>query len=472
MVSGGTVNSGAAELVVKTTSTTNDSAVARLIRLMEEAQSNRSETEQLVDEFARVYTPVVVILALLMCTVPWIWGAEAGRAWSMNGLVMLVIACPCALIISTPVTYVAAGAAASQRGVLIKGGQHLEGLGRVQNICFDKTGTLTQGVFELLHFKGTGRRMDREGALGYLALVEKRAGHPLAEAIVRGAASEGVTLPTARVEEHTLLAGEGITALVGGKRVYAGNRRLFRRLGIYNALPDDVKTTTDSWADAGGTIGFVSVDGQIVGAYCVSDKVRDESRRVVKSFQDQGVEITMLTGDQHAAATGIGTEVGLEDYDIMSEMLPEDKLIEIESRVNDAHMNRRCCRAKGTIIMVGDGVNDAPALAIADVSVAMGEGAALAMESADVTLLDSNLEKLSYVVGLGRRVIRTIVENVVFSIVVKALVMWYTFVGKSSLWLAIGSDVGAMLCVTLNGMKLLPPPPTKDAKAEHPSETA
>jgi len=308
---------------------------------------------------------------------------------------------------------------------------------------------------------GIGTKMSREKAFEYLALVEKRATHPMSEAIVKGAVDEKIEIPSAKVEDHTLLAGEGITAKVDNKEVYVGNKKLFCRLGLYDALPNDVKTKTDAWANSGGTIGFICVEGCIVGAYSVADKVRAESQTVVQKFQAMGIEVTMLTGDQHGAATGIAREIGLQETDIMSELLPQDKLIEIERRVNEAHTNKGHCRAKGTILMVGDGVNDAPALAIADVSVAMGEGAALAMESADVTLLDSDLNKLLYTVKLGKKVIRTIIENVVFSLIVKALVMGITLIGNSSLWLAIGSDVGAMLVVTLNGMKLLPPPKKK-----------
>ncbi|KAL3763614.1 hypothetical protein ACHAW5_003912 [Stephanodiscus triporus] len=228
-VSGGTINSGNTQLVIRTTATSNNSAVARLIRLLEEAQLNRSETEKMVDSFAKVYTPIVVLAAFFMCTVPWAFGAEIGRVWVHNGLVTIVLACPCALIISTPVTYVAGLAAVAQKGVVCKGGQHLEGLGRVKSIFFDKTGTLSQGIFALLHFEVVDGARSREEVFGYLALMEAPAAHPLSDAIVKGAANEQVDIPKLKTQNHTLLPGEGITATVLGVKIHVGNKKLFSR---------------------------------------------------------------------------------------------------------------------------------------------------------------------------------------------------------------------------------------------------
>ncbi|KAL7517971.1 hypothetical protein ACHAWX_002839 [Stephanocyclus meneghinianus] len=455
-VSGGTINL-TGQLIVKTTATSDNSAVSRLIRLVEEAQINRSETEKMVDRFARVYTPFVVLAALCMATIPWAFGREVGQYWSKNALITIVIACPCALVISTPVVYVAGLTAAAQRGVLVKGGQHLESLGRVKAICFDKTGTLTEGVFQLLHFREIGQRSRKE-VLSLLATMEAPASHPLSVAIVKGAASEQATIPTnLEVKNHTLLAGEGITATVGDKRVYVGNKKLFQRIGFYDALPGEISVLVDGWAQAGGTTGFISIEGEgIIGAYCVADKIRTEAKSVINSLKKMGIEITVLTGDLRPSAIAIGNEIGLNEGNIKSEMLPEDKLNEIRGMVDEKKESDRCWRSKQTVMMVGDGVNDGPALALADVAVAMGEGSSLAMETADITLMDSNLDKLFYIVRMGRRVIRTIIENIVISLFLKALVVSLMFAGWGSLWAAIASDVGAMLVVTLNGMKLLP----------------
>mmetsp|Transcript_21033 Transcript_21033/g.34786 ORF Transcript_21033/g.34786 Transcript_21033/m.34786 type:complete len:1305 (-) Transcript_21033:71-3985(-) len=460
-VSGGTINSGNVELMVRTTCSSENSAVSRLIRLVEEAQANRSETEKLVDEFARYYTPFVIFAAMCMVTIPWAFGNEAGRTWTNNGLVLLVVACPCALIISTPVTYVAGLAATAQRGVLVKGGAHLETLGMVKTIAFDKTGTLTQGDFALLQLKTYGDSLSRNQVLETLALVEERAHHPLAQAIIAGVQNEGVKAPKTRsVKNPTNLAGEGFTATVDGMTVHVGNNRLFSRLGMLDSLPSDVLEETEKWASLGGTVGFMSIDGHgIVCSYSVADAVRPESAKVVMALKKMGVEVTMLTGDNNHAARVIGKQIGLDEEHIRSQLLPEDKLRLVQEMKDDsANVTKFCrsCKNRPRTMFVGDGVNDAPALAISDVGVAMGAGAALAMETSDVTLLDSNLEKLVLSIKVGKQVIRKIRENVIFSFVVKAIVLGFTLSGAVHLWAAIASDVGAMLIVTLNGMTLLP----------------
>lgn len=456
-VSGGTINTGNTPVKIRTTATTNNSAIAKLLRIVEEAQSNRSETEAIVDSIAQMYTPIVVLLAICMCSFPWIVSQEVGRFWFKNGLVLLVVACPCALIISTPVTYVAGLAACAQKGIIVKGGQHLETLGKIQFIAFDKTGTLSEGVFQMLHFNEIGQSRDRKSVLAYLSLMEASASHPLADAIVKGAANEKAEVPThLQVKDHTLLPGEGVVGIIDKKKVHVGNKRLFLRLGLHQKLSEEDKVTVDGWASSGGTIGFISIEGEgIVGSYCVADKIRDETKIVIQDLKEKGVDITMLTGDQRQAALGVAQQIGLDESDVRSDLLPEEKLTAIQEMVDACKSQRKCRRLK-KVMMVGDGVNDAPALAIADISVAMGEGSALALETADVTLMGSDLSKLLFIINMGPRVTRRIVENVVFSFVIKAIVVGFTFGGKASLWGAIVSDVGAMLLVTLNGLRLLP----------------
>jgi Cd2+/Zn2+-exporting ATPase len=460
-VSGGTVNSGTTQLMVRTTSTAENSAVSRLIKLVEEAQANRSETEKLVDEFAKIYTPFVVLAAILMCTIPWAFGSDAGKEWTRNGLILIVVACPCALIISTPVSYVAGLAATAQRGVLIKGGANLEALGLVKNICFDKTGTLTNGEFALLHMDVFGEGLSRKEVFQYLSLMEERASHPLAQAILTGARNEGVTIPkTMKLQKHTIIPGEGVGGVVNGLEVHVGNERLFDRLGLLVGLADSDHKKVEAWASIGGTVGYMSVEGEgIVCAFCVADGVRPESAAVVKSLKKLGIDLTMLTGDNRDAAIAVGGQVGLAGDEIQAKLLPSDKLEFVQSLSAD-HVKRSAlfnlCSPRQMVMMCGDGVNDAPALAAADIGVAMGAGAALAMETADVTLLDSNLEKLEFSIRMGRRVIAKIKQNVAFSIGVKFVVLGFALTGKTSLWAAIASDVGAMLLVTLNAMLLLP----------------
>jgi Cd2+/Zn2+-exporting ATPase len=375
-----------------------------------------------------------------------------------------VIACPCALIISTPVSYVAGLAATAQRGILIKGGAHLEALGLVKKICFDKTGTLTQGKFQLLHLNVVGENKTRTEVLEFLSLMEERASHPLAQALVDAARCEGVKTPKELfVKDHTFMAGEGVSGVINGLQVYVGNMRLFKRLGIYADLPDSEKKATEEWEAIGGTVGFMSVGEEgIVCSYCVTDAVRPEASEVLDQLKRMGIQVTMLTGDNRDAALAIGLPIGLSENEIRSQLLPEEKL-SIVSDLKDGSSGGRSilanlCSTRKLVLMCGDGVNDAPALATADVGVAMGAGAALAMETADVTLLDSHLKKLVYSIQMGRRVIRKIKENVVFSIGVKFLVLGFALSGKAYLWAAIASDVGAMILVTLNGMLLLPSP--------------
>ena len=461
-VSGGTINSGSSQLVVKATATVDNSAVGRLIRLVEEAQANRSPTEQIIDDFARLYTPFVVFASLCMCTIPWAFGPEKGKEWTYTGLILIVIACPCALIISTPVTYVAGLAATAQKGVIIKGGAYLEALGNVKTIAFDKTGTLTQGCFQLIDLRVVTDRISRQELLEYLVLIEERATHPLAAAIVKAAKIEGVSSARhLKLENHTFLAGEGVSAQVNGVNVHVGNAQLFKRLGLYDSLPEIEKQQALTWANESGTVGFISIEGRgIVGSYCVSDSVRHESYDVIQSLLGLGIDCHMLTGDGNIAAESIGRKVGLTPDNIKSQLKPEDKLRFVTAMKDDSDLKSQKhyfgSMRKRKVLMCGDGINDAPALAAAHIGVAMGEGAALAMETSDVTLMDSNLNKLLFSIKIGSRVTNTIIQNITFSLVVKAIVMGFTIVGRSSLWAAIVSDVGAMLIVTLNGMKLLP----------------
>ncbi len=388
-----------------------------------------------------------MLLAICMCSFPWIVSYEVGRIWFKSGLVLLVVACPCALIISTPVTYVAGLAACAQKGIIVKGGQHLETLGKVQFIAFDKTGTLSEGVFQMLHFNVIGQSRDRKEVLAYISLMEASASHPLADAIVKGAANEKAEVAASlRVSDHTILPGEGVVGIIDNKKVHVGNKRLFIRLGLHQELSEDDKATVEGWALSGSTIGFISIEGEgIVGSYCVSDKIRDETKTVIQDLKKDGICIKMLTGDQRQAALGVAQQIGLDECDVESDLLPEEKLSAIQNMVDDCRGQKRCGRMM-KVMMVGDGVNDAHALAIADISVAMGERSALAMETADVTLMDSNLSHIAYMVNMGSRVVRRIIENITFSLVVKAIVVGFTFAGKASLWGAIVADVGAARC--------------------------
>ena len=458
-VSGGTINIGDTRLLVKITSSVETSAVSRLIRLVEESASNRSPTEQIVDTFARSYTPTVIFVAIIMCTIPWFFGKELGRQWTLNGLILIIIACPCALTISTPVTYAAGLTAAAKSGIIIKGGASLEALGSVKTIIFDKTGTLTEGKFNLIHLNTVGDLMERQEMLKLLASIEASSNHPLAAALLKGAKNEGIQIKkSTEVLNHSILKGEGVTAFIDGKQVYVGNVRLFKRLGMYQMLDATQQNDAFDWGEEGGTVGFLGIDGiGIVGMFSVADTVRSEAKDVVTALMEDGIEILMLTGDGDGAARTVAREVGIQESCIQSQFLPDDKLHYVASLLGFSIRKRsNLCSKQKLILMCGDGVNDAPALAVADIGVAMGEGAALAMEMSDVTLMDSNLKKLLFSIKTGKKVLLTVQENIAFSVIAKVVVIILTFVGKMNLLGAIVSDVGVMLCVSINGMKLLP----------------
>jgi Zn2+/Cd2+-exporting ATPase len=468
VVSGGSINIGMTQLIVRTTTSVQDSAVSRLIRLVEDAQANRSPTEKMVDSFARAYTPAIVVTASVMATISWLWGSEMGRYWTLNALILIVIACPCALTISTPVTYAAGLAATAQRGIVCKGGATLEALGNVHTVIFDKTGTLTEGRFAITDLQLIGSHRTRVEMLTLLALMEAPSSHPLSSTLVHAVKSEDVILPIdVSVKEHSVLSGEGVTAQVNNETVYVGNRRLFERLGMYDDLPIEYKQRTEAWeAEKGGTVGFIGIEGRvgIIGTYCATDVVRSEAMETVQAFVAAGMNVLMLTGDGHGAAKSVARQVGIPDNAVHSQLLPEDKLRFVTNLKSSALSDSKTwflCRnglfqKQQNVLFCGDGVNDAPALTCADIGVAMGEGAALAMEMSDVTLMDSNLSKLRYVVDMGSSVLQTIRENIVLSLLCKVVVVCLTFGGYMTLLYAIASDVGVMLLVTLNGMKLLP----------------
>lgn len=458
-VSGGTINIGQTQLVVRTTSTVEDSAVSRLIRLVEEAQSNRSPTEKMIDTFARSYTPTVILMAALMCTIPWAFGSEVGRYWTLNGLIIIVIACPCALTISTPVTYAAGLAATAQRGIIIKGGAKLEAMGSVDRIVFDKTGTLTKGKFSVIHLEVIGNSKTRQEMLEILALIQERSSHPISSSLVQAAKEEGVKIPRhISITDHQILKGEGITAKINAKtQVFVGNERLFNRLSMFEALPPNYRSLVHQWGNSGGTVGFIgSREDGIIGMFCVKDAVREDAKAVIHGFKEAHIDTLICTGDSDNAAQAVAREIGIPSGCVNSQMLPEDKLHFVGSLRRPQPKNFGLCRQKRYVLFCGDGVNDAPALAVADIGVSMGEGAAMALEMSDVTLMDSRLTKLSYAIKMGQRVLRTVKENIVISLIAKLGVVGLTFGGKMTLLYAIAADVGIMLLVTLNGMKLLP----------------
>lgn len=456
----GSINGeGAIEVIV--THPASENTISRMIRLVQEAQDRRAPVQRMIDRFAGWYTPAVVGIAALTAAVPPLlfgqpfWNPSPDETgWFYRSLALLVVACPCALVISTPVSVVSALSAAARAGVLIKGGAALEALGRIRAVAFDKTGTLTTGKPTLVMVRSVDcrepehsipARCDACDTLLELACaVERRSEHPLAHAIVDAARARGLNQRASPAASVTALPGHGIVGEVEGRTVVIGSHRYFDETSPH---PPSFCNRASQDAGAGRTPLMVSVDGVFAGMLSVADTVRPESREAVAHLRRAGVErIIMLTGDRREAAHTIAADIGIDD--VRAEVLPEHKAQTVE----DLRM------IYGAVAMVGDGINDTPALASATVGIAIGAahgGANQAMETADVTLMSSDLRRLPFVFEMARATRRTIVFNVAFSIAVKTVFLVIVAAGWSTMWMAVFADMGTSLLVTLNGLRLL-----------------
>jgi Cd2+/Zn2+-exporting ATPase len=431
----GTINGrGAIELQV--TRVGRDTRLAHVIHLVEEAQTRRAPVQSFVDRFARVYTPAVILLALSVALVPPLVGGGDGASWLYRALVLLVIACPCALVISTPVSIVAALSAAARNGVLIKGGAHLEHLAAARIVAFDKTGTLTTGTLSVTEVTPVGSASVNE-VLRLAASIEARSEHPIARAITGRAAALGLEVPG--VTAFSATPGRGAEGHVGGRAVVVGNRALFEERGI--VLP---AALGDAGARAPYTRVYVAVDRMVLGAVALSDTVRPTAREAIDLLRVHGVEhVVMLTGDHPASAEAIGSATGVDE--VRAGLLPDHKYVAIEA-----------LRKSGTVVMVGDGINDAPALAAADVGIAMGAAASdVALETADVALLSDELLKLPYAIRLARATVFNVKTNVILSLVLKAAFLVLAIAGMATLWMAVLADTGATVIVVANALRLI-----------------
>lgn len=441
---------GDAALTVEVTRLSSDSTLSRIIKLVEEAQERRGRTESTIERFARWYTPLVMVLALLVAVLPPLlgWGSFSNtattRGWLYRALALLVIACPCALVISAPVTLISGLTAAARRGVLIKGGRALEALAGLRAIAFDKTGTLTHGTPTVVGSRSlrcSGEPCPEcDTVLALAAAVERGSAHPLARAIT--VAAEERQLPTlATAASVTSLAGRGVQGVVAGKLVTIGSHSLFDA-----EHPHDPQVCQlVAHAEAAGNTTMLLCDGDSVrGMISVADTVRPESQQAVAALHALGLRTVMLTGDNATVAQAIGREVGVDD--VRANLLPADKLSAIDG----------LRQHYGAVAMVGDGINDTPALAAASVGIAIGgAGSAQAAETADVVLMAAHLQQLPLVVRLARRVQRLIKANIGLSLSTKAVVAVLAVLGMTSLWVAILADVGMTLLVTTNGMRPL-----------------
>ncbi len=458
----GTLN-GEAALEIRVTHLAQDSTISRIVRLVEEAQSRRTPAERFIDRFAAWYTPAVVLTALLLAVLPpLLFGApfldlaDGTRGWLYRALALLIVACPCALVISTPVTVVSALTALARRGVLVKGGVFLDVLARVRVFAFDKTGTLTNGtpvVMQTLTLDcppGTARCEACDDMLALASAVERRSQHPLAQAIVTETQQRQLEHVYPAASEVTALTGRGVHGLVNGSLLTVGSHALSHAEFEEH---EDLHVRIEAAEAQGQTVMLVSQDEKVLGFVGVADSLRPSSQAALRALKemDPGCRLVMLTGDAPGVAQKIAASVGGID-DVRAGLLPDDKLETV----------RRLQAQYGPTAMVGDGVNDAPALAAASVGVAMGgAGTAQAMETADVVLMQDNLGHLPDAVQTSRRARGIIMQNIIFSLAVKVVFLALSLPGWTTLWMAVFADMGASLLVTMNGLRMLRP-------AQHP----
>ena len=437
----GSIN-GHGALEVRVTSHAEDTTLARILHAVEEAQASRAPAQSFVERFARFYTPAVVGLAVLVALVPPFIAGASWDTWVYRALALLVIACPCALVISTPVTIVSGLTGAARAGVLIKGGAQLEAAGRVTAVVFDKTGTLTEGkpvVTDIVALDG----QTPGDVLRLAAAVEDHSEHPVARAIVRAAAENGIALP--RADHFAALPGRGARAEVEGRSLFVGNVTICEELGTCHAGAHEAIARLER---TGKTAVLLTSDTQALGVLAIADRPRAEARASVAALKSAGVHrVLMLTGDNEPVARGVAAELGVEE--VRAGLLPSDK-----------HSAVIALRQEGErVAVVGDGVNDAPALAAADLGIAMGAaGTHVALETADVVLMGDDLSQVSETIRRSRRTVRLIKQNIGFSLAVKAVFLVLAVFGQATLWMAVAADTGASLVVIANGLRALAPP--------------
>ncbi len=430
-------------LEVRVTRTVEDTTLAKIIYLVEEAQAEKAPSQAFVDRFAKYYTPAIMLLALCIVVVPPLFFQGEWSEWIYRGLALLVVGCPCALVISTPISIVTAIGSAARKGVLIKGGIHLEQAGALSVIAFDKTGTLTRGVPEVTDYLVL-HEQNQEEVLRIAAALEKGSQHPLASSILRKVEQEGIDYKQIQVDDFTSVIGKGIRAKVQGEEFFIGSPSYLKEL-LPLEMNQEIESQIDKWQKQGKTVMVLGTTSQLLLLIAVADEVRKSSKAVLQELHKIGIKKTiMLTGDNHATAQAIGESLGIKE--IKSELLPQNKLEYIKSlRKDGSH-----------VAMVGDGVNDAPALAASTVGIAMGgAGTDTALETADIALMADDLHKLPFTIRLSRRTLQIIKQNITFSLGIKILALLLIVPGWLTLWMAIFADMGATLLVTLNSLRLL-----------------
>ncbi|PDT48710.1 MULTISPECIES: heavy metal translocating P-type ATPase [Sinorhizobium] len=433
----GTVN-GDGALRLRVTAAAADNTIARVIRLVEEAQEMKAPTERFIDRFSRTYTPAVALVAALVATVPPLFLGGLWQEWIYKGLALLLIGCPCALVISTPAAIAASLSAGARRGLLIKGGAVLETVGKVTAVAFDKTGTLTQGkpmVTDIIGFN----RSETE-VLSHAAALERGSSHPLAQAILSRAEADRVAVPA--VSDVKALGGKGVSGRAAGADLFLGSpQEADRRV----ALTAEQKARVATLHDQGKTVSLLIADGRVAGALAMRDEPRPDAAAGVKALAGQGLRVIMLTGDNRCTAEAVAGRLGIE---ARAELLPQDKQRIVGELKAEGHV----------VAKVGDGINDAPALAAADVGIAVGGGTDVALETADAASLHGRVADIAAMVGLSRATMRNIHQNIAMALGLKGVFLVTTIVGVTGLWPAILADTGATVLVTVNALRLLRTP--------------
>lgn len=431
-------------LEVEITKLVEDTTISKIIHLVEEAQGERAPSQAFVDKFAKYYTPIIMIIAALVAIVPPLFFDGSWETWIYQGLAVLVVGCPCALVISTPISIVSAIGNAAKKGVLVKGGVYLEEMGALKAIAFDKTGTLTKGVPAVTDYNVLNKQINEKELLSIITALEYRSQHPLASAIMKKAEEENITYSDVQVEDFSSITGKGIKGIVNGTTYYIGSPKLFKEL-LTNDFDKDLEQNVTTLQNQGKTAMIIGTEKEILAVIAVADEVRESSKEILQKLHQLGIKKTiMLTGDNKGTANAIGGQVGVSD--IEAELMPQDKLDFIKQLRSEY----------GNVAMVGDGVNDAPALAASTVGIAMGgAGTDTALETADVALMGDDLRKLPFTVKLSRKTLNIIKANITFAIAIKFIALLLVIPGWLTLWIAILSDMGATLLVALNGLRLM-----------------
>ncbi len=431
-------------LEIKVTRKSDETIISRIIELVRESKNKKSKTEAFIDRFATYYTPTVILAAVLVALIPPFLLNMSFDEWFYRALVLLVVSCPCALAISTPVSMVSGITSATKNGVLIKGGEYVEEMKNMKVMVFDKTGTLTEGRLEVANIINFNDN-SREDILRLTASMESHSKHPLAKAILQKAKDEDLTLED--VHNFKSITGTGLTGEIHGKLFYVGNETLFKYSGLLderNSLDKDILEKIRGYEKEGKTTILMGTEQEVMGLMVLMDRIRDDAPKTVEFLKNNGIKMVMLTGDNEGTARRVASHLGLDEY--YHSLLPEDKVEKIDELV----------KHHGHVAMVGDGVNDAPALARANIGIAMGAaGSDVAIESADVALMHDDLSKLEYLLKLSRKTMGVVQQNVAISILVKSSFAILAVLGFVTLWMAVGiGDMGLSLAVILNAIRI------------------